>query len=114
MVGVAGFEPTASSSRTKRATKLRHTPRPQTRTGNIRLSAVLARTYFSPTLSQNAKRLLNGLWGQVAVSVAPDELRTTDNEPHPTNYGLRTGNYESRSTTSIKVADGRQNKRTGA
>ena len=27
-VGVAGFEPTASSSRTKRATKLRHTPLP--------------------------------------------------------------------------------------
>jgi hypothetical protein len=26
MVGVAGFEPTASSSRTKRATRLRHTP----------------------------------------------------------------------------------------
>jgi hypothetical protein len=26
LVGVAGFEPTASSSRTKRATKLRHTP----------------------------------------------------------------------------------------
>jgi hypothetical protein len=26
MVGVAGFEPTASSSRTKRAAKLRHTP----------------------------------------------------------------------------------------
>ena len=26
MVGVAGFEPTTSSSRTKRATKLRHTP----------------------------------------------------------------------------------------
>ena len=26
VVGVAGFEPTASSSRTKRATKLRHTP----------------------------------------------------------------------------------------
>jgi hypothetical protein len=25
-VGVAGFEPTTSSSRTKRATKLRHTP----------------------------------------------------------------------------------------
>ena len=25
-VGVAGFEPTASSSRTKHATKLRHTP----------------------------------------------------------------------------------------
>jgi hypothetical protein len=25
-VGVAGFEPAASSSRTKRATKLRHTP----------------------------------------------------------------------------------------
>ena len=27
VVGVAGFEPTTSSSRTKRATKLRHTPR---------------------------------------------------------------------------------------
>ena len=27
VVGVAGFEPTASSSRTKRATKLRHTPK---------------------------------------------------------------------------------------
>jgi hypothetical protein len=27
LVGVAGFEPTASSSRTKRAAKLRHTPR---------------------------------------------------------------------------------------
>jgi hypothetical protein len=26
MVGVAGFEPTASPSRTVRATKLRHTP----------------------------------------------------------------------------------------
>jgi hypothetical protein len=26
-VGVTGFEPTTSSSRTKRATKLRHTPR---------------------------------------------------------------------------------------
>lgn len=85
MVGVAGFEPTASSSRTKRATKLRHTPRPQTRTGNIRLSAVLARTYFSPTLSQNAKRLLNGLWEQAAVSAAP--LQTTNCTP--TDYELR-------------------------
>ena len=28
LVGVAGFEPTTSSSRTKRATKLRHTPWP--------------------------------------------------------------------------------------
>ena len=27
VVGVAGFEPTTSSSRTKRATKLRHTPK---------------------------------------------------------------------------------------
>lgn len=26
LVGVAGFEPTTSSSRTKRAAKLRHTP----------------------------------------------------------------------------------------
>src|ERR1700726_893887 len=29
-VGVAGFEPAASSSRTKRAAKLRHTPPPET------------------------------------------------------------------------------------
>ena len=28
LVGVTGFEPAASSSRTKRATKLRHTPWP--------------------------------------------------------------------------------------
>jgi hypothetical protein len=28
LVGVAGFEPAASSSRTKRAAKLRHTPPP--------------------------------------------------------------------------------------
>ena len=33
VVGVAGFEPTASSSRTKRATKLRHTPRSSDLTG---------------------------------------------------------------------------------
>src|SRR5580704_11607873 len=31
-VGVAGFEPAASSSRTKRAAKLRYTPPPRTRT----------------------------------------------------------------------------------
>ena len=38
-VGVAGFEPTTSSSRTKHATKLRHTPREATtayRTGGVR------------------------------------------------------------------------------
>ena len=38
-VGVAGFEPTTSSSRTKHATKLRHTPREATtayRTGHRR------------------------------------------------------------------------------
>ena len=28
LVGVTGFEPATSSSRTKRATKLRHTPKP--------------------------------------------------------------------------------------
>ena len=39
VVGVAGFEPTTSSSRTKHATKLRHTPREATtayRTGGVR------------------------------------------------------------------------------
>jgi hypothetical protein len=30
LVGVAGFEPAASSSRTKRAAKLRYTPPPRT------------------------------------------------------------------------------------
>jgi hypothetical protein len=39
VVGVAGFEPTTSSSRTKHATKLRHTPREATtayRTAGVR------------------------------------------------------------------------------
>jgi hypothetical protein len=38
-VGVAGFEPTTSSSRTKRATKLRHTPREATTAYRTGLSA---------------------------------------------------------------------------
>src|SRR6476661_9465911 len=56
-VGVAGFEPTTSSSRTKHATKLRHTPREATtayRTGGVRsqtLEAELTR----------GKRLLPGV-----------------------------------------------------
>jgi len=75
---------------------------------------VLARTYFSPTLSQNAKRLLNRLRGQVAVSVAPDELRTTD-------YELRTGpvrttNYELETTNPAPQSQSRSRMggRTGA
>ena len=51
MVGVAGFEPTASSSRTKRATKLRHTPpeaTPAYRTGwvqwQLNLGPIVQRT----------------------------------------------------------------------
>jgi hypothetical protein len=53
-VGVAGFEPTASSSRTKRATKLRHTPHEATtayRTGPAtRQSGLSPRTAGYPML----------------------------------------------------------------
>ena len=44
-VGVAGFEPAASSSRTKRAAKLRHTPPARHRTGAARDLASLAETW---------------------------------------------------------------------
>ena len=36
LVGVAGFEPAASSSRTKRAAKLRYTPPARNLTGTVR------------------------------------------------------------------------------
>ena len=44
LVGVAGFEPAASSSRTKRAAKLRHTPPARNLTGAARDLASLAET----------------------------------------------------------------------
>ena len=44
LVGVAGFEPAASSSRTKRAAKLRYTPPARNLTGTARDSDSLAET----------------------------------------------------------------------
>ena len=41
MVGVTGFEPAASSSRTKRATKLRHTPMANGLNKNTRAGGVV-------------------------------------------------------------------------
>ena len=64
VVGVAGFEPTTSSSRTKHATKLRHTPREATtayRTGGVRsqtLEAGLTRGQrLSPGIPQYRQTL---------------------------------------------------------
>jgi hypothetical protein len=44
LVGVAGFEPAASSSRTKRAAKLRYTPPPAPNAGAGRTLDSLAET----------------------------------------------------------------------
>ena len=44
LVGVAGFEPAASSSRTKRAAKLRYTPPARDLSGAVRDSDSLAET----------------------------------------------------------------------
>ena len=44
VVGVAGFEPAASSSRTKRAAKLRYTPPARNLIGTARTSDSLAET----------------------------------------------------------------------
>jgi hypothetical protein len=44
LVGVAGFEPAASSSRTKRAAKLRYTPAARNLTGTARDFSSLAET----------------------------------------------------------------------
>jgi hypothetical protein len=44
LVGVAGFEPAASSSRTKRAAKLRYTPPARNLTGTARDLDSLAET----------------------------------------------------------------------
>ena len=58
LVGVAGFEPAASSSRTKRAAKLRHTPPARNLTGAARDLASLAetRTRLSAAATVPAKR----------------------------------------------------------
>src|ERR1700758_174468 len=61
MVGVAGFEPTASSSRTKRATKLRHTPHeatPAYRTGPATCQTPGRRT---PLAAPGCIRLVGGV-----------------------------------------------------
>ena len=63
LVGVAGFEPTASSSRTKRATKLRHTPVKKVTScpGRDRGPAVHAAT--STTLDRPRRKRQNGRSG---------------------------------------------------
>ena len=56
-VGVAGFEPAASSSRTKRAAKLRYTPPARNLTGTARDFDSLAETRaWSRMAVQSARR----------------------------------------------------------
>jgi hypothetical protein len=55
---VAGFEPTTSSSRTKRATKLRHTPREATtayRTGHVRRQIDIAWTDLHQVVAKRTR-----------------------------------------------------------
>src|SRR3954447_25363896 len=54
-VGVAGFEPTTSSSRTKRAAKLRYTPIVAARRGDV--------VYFSPLVAGDEIRFSCGVAG---------------------------------------------------
>ena len=55
-VGVAGFEPAASSSRTKRAAKLRYTPPARNLTGTARDLDSLAETRaWSRTAARSAR-----------------------------------------------------------
>jgi hypothetical protein len=55
LVGVAGFEPTASSSRTKRATKLRHTPwQPRQHTGCTGAHSSVAQPLRGTSVSNEA------------------------------------------------------------
>ena len=57
LVGVAGFEPAASSSRTKRAAKLRYTPPARDLTGTARDFDSLAETRAcSRTAAQSPRR----------------------------------------------------------
>jgi hypothetical protein len=64
-VGVAGFEPAASSSRTKRAAKLRYTPPARNLTGTVRDFDSLAEARACSRIArhsanQNASQTLNG------------------------------------------------------
>ncbi len=79
LVGVAGFEPTASSSRTKRATKLRHTPMYGftnhimiTLIGDFRKSVLSAcgrdhTETMSRTIASGAQNVLIGVKGEVPM-----------------------------------------------
>ena len=57
LVGVAGFEPAASSSRTKRAAKLRYTPPARNLTGTARdFDSLAEKRVCSCTAAQSARR----------------------------------------------------------
>jgi hypothetical protein len=69
VVGVAGFEPAASSSRTKRAAKLRYTPPARNLTGTVRdfdslaeagACSRIARSSAKQSANQSASQTPNG------------------------------------------------------
>lgn len=92
-VGVAGFEPTTSSSRTKRAAKLRYTP--------IVALAALAALATSITLADPRPETKSGFRGGVAGGA---EGRRDDlAHPHPWDFGV----------SVRRVASGGHAKRTG-
>ncbi len=76
LVGVAGFEPAASSSRTKRAAKLRYTPPARNLTGTARDFDSLAETR---TRSSTALRTP----GHSAGQAGPEPGRTSWNRVAP-------------------------------
>ena len=68
MVGVAGFEPAASSSRTKRAAKLRYTPPARNLTGTARDFDSLAEALAcSRTAAQSARPTMKA-WSTAQVA----------------------------------------------
>jgi site-specific DNA recombinase len=96
LVGVTGFEPAASSSRTKRATKLRHTPvEPAQDSGE----AGVRRN--RPGDGEGAVRHTRRRGGERAVS----ERRTER---------VRSAQPSARGTSVSRLASGRHAKRTGA
>ena len=109
MVGVAGFEPTTSSSRTKRATKLRHTPevlgqrteadRPATEFGRVSLGRSVT-SVSSVASGGQAKRI--GAYGDV-----PGPPRRAARR-HRAGAGPWPGCWGGRSWSPARRAPGRQ------
>ena len=109
-VGVAGFEPTASSSRTKRATKLRHTPvRHFCNPLMIAESAVQCETSASRQLAHLRARPVGALAGADRL----DQGRRRRGQAPGRRRRARPA-FDQGRTTSSTMASGLHAKRTGA